>query len=225
MCRALGIFVLLLFAVTTLKADPVVLTGGTLVFNANQTNPFTLTGQGTVINGFNSSLQIVEGSSHTVNGGQTITGLRLGGLDGQDGELGVFFPVTVAGITYSSGNVILLQLHPDEIAPFVVPGAASGFVLTAPLTMTGGIRGFNGPGFDNEFFFNTLSALGTQTLTFRICNGCSPDRTVFILDSWVLTIGPTVQGVTVQSVPEPSSVLLLMTSVAALPWLKRRFRR
>lgn len=222
MCRTLGIFVLLFFAVTTSKADPVILTGGTLVFNDIQpVSPFTLTGEGTVIRGGNSALRIVEGGIELI-GGRTITGLRLLGLDSQDGELGASFPVTVAGITYNSGHIILLQLQPSTIAPFVVPGPASGFVLTAPLTLTGGIFGFNGPGFDNQFFFNSLSAVGTQVLTFRNCTVCNPGVTVFLLDSWVLNIGPTVSGVTIQSVPEPSSVLLLISSVSALSWMRRR---
>jgi len=224
MYRTLGILVLLFFAVTTSKADPVILTGGTLVFNDIQpTSPFTLTGAGTVISGVNAQLRIVEGTL-AVSGGQTITGLRLLGLDSQDEELIVPFPVTVAGITYSSGNVILLQLQPSTLAPFIVPGPASGFVLTAPLTLTGGIAGFNGPGLDNQFFSNSLSAQGTQVLTFRNCPGCNPGVNVFILDSWVLTIGPTVAGVTIQSIPEPSSVLLLMTSVSALSLMRRKRR-
>jgi hypothetical protein len=223
MYRTLGILVLLFLGVTSLKADPVILTGGTLVFNDIEPGcKFTLTGPGTVINGGNSTLHTVQGGSLLVNSGQTITGLRLGGLDSQDGELGVPFPVTVAGITYNSGNVILLQLQPSTLAPFVVPGPASGFVLTAPLTLTGGIFGFNGPGLDNQFFFNSLSAVGTQVLTFRTCFVCNPNLNVFILESWVLNIGPTVSGVTIQSVPEPSSVLLLISSVSALSWMRRR---
>jgi len=223
MFRTLGILVFLFLGVTTLKADPVILTGGTLVFNDIQpTSPFTLTGAGTVISGVNAQLHIVEGGTVAVNSGQTITGLRLLGLDSQDGELIVPFPVTVAGITYSSGNVILLQLQPSTLAPFIVPGPASGFVLTAPLTLTGGIAGFNGPGLDNQFFSNSLSAQGTQVLTFRNCPGCNPGVNVFVLDSWVLTIGPTVAGVTIQSIPEPSSVLLLISNVSALSWMRRR---
>jgi len=122
MFRTLGILVFLFLGVTTLKADPVILTGGTLVFNDIQpTSPFTLTGAGTVISGVNAQLHIVEGGTVAVNSGQTITGLRLLGLDSQDGEVNASFPITVAGVTYNSGHIILLQLSTKPIS-FIVPG-------------------------------------------------------------------------------------------------------
>src|SRR6185295_20155024 len=109
----------------------------------------------------------------------------------------------------SSGQLILLQLHSNPIA-FTLPGLASGFVVTAPLTLTGGVFGFNSPGFQDELFSHTLSGQGSQILTFSTCFACSPQRNVYQLDSWVLTLGPAPAGVTVQAVPEPTSVFLLM---------------
>jgi hypothetical protein len=98
MYRTLGILVLLFLGVTTLKADPVVLTGGTIVINGHEPNSFTLTGDGTVINSLNGSLNTVLGGTFLVNGGQQLQGLRLA-LDSQDGELIASFPITVAGVT------------------------------------------------------------------------------------------------------------------------------
>jgi len=222
MYRTLGILVLLFLGVTTLKADPVVITGGTLLINQAGSHPFTLTGDGTVINGLNGTLNDILGGTFLVNGGQQIQGLRLA-LDSQDAELISTFPITVGGVTYSSGNAIVLQLQSNPIA-FIVPGPANGFVVTAPLSLTGGVFGFNSPFFQDPLFSHTLSGQGTQVLTFSRCFVCNPDGTVYQLNSWVLTVGAVAPGVTVQAVPEPSSVLLLMTSVGALSWVRRRNR-
>jgi len=218
MRRILGIFVLLFLGVTTSKADPVVITGGTLIYDQANGHPFTLTGDGTVINGSTASLIAVTGSTALVVSGQQISFLRIP-VDTQDGEISATFPITVAGVTYSSGHIILLQLISNTFS-FTVPGPASGFTVTAPLTMTGGVFGFNGPGFNNEFFSHTLLGQGTQVFTFRICAVCGGN--VYILESWVGTFGSVAPGVTVQTVPEPASILLLVTSVAALSWKRRR---
>lgn len=225
MYRTLGILVLLFLGVTTLKADPVVITGGTIIFDNTSLHTFTLTGQGTVINGGNSTLSVVMGGSVLVISGRTIQGLRLP-LDSQDGEVNASFPITVDGVTYSSGHIILLQLASNPIS-FVVPGPASGFTVTAPLTMTGGVFGFNGPGFDNQFFFNSLTGQGTQVFTFTRCTVCNDPLigNVFILESWIGTFGAVAPGVTVQTVPEPGSIMLLLTSVTALSWMKGRNKR
>ena len=225
MYRTLGILVLLFLGVTTLKADPLTITGGTLIFDNTGSHSFTLSGPGTVINGFNSTLSQVMGGTVPVMSGQQIQGLRLP-LDSQDGEINATFPITVAGINFNSGGIILLQLASNPVS-FVVPGPASGFTVTAPLTMTGGVFGFNDIGMNDQVFSHTLSGQGTQVFTFIHCAACGSPGTanVFILQSWIGTFGAVAPGVTVQSVPEPGSILLLMTSVTALSWMKRRNKR
>src|SRR6185295_3371468 len=133
MYRALGIFVLLFLGVTTLKADPVVLTGGTLVLDNKGSHPFTLTGNGTVINGLNGTLAPTLGGTALVNSGQQtqLTGAVGLALDSQDGEVFATFPITIEGVTFSSGFSILLQLRSNAVV-FTLPGNASGFVVTAP---------------------------------------------------------------------------------------------
>ena len=222
MCKTLGIIVVLFLAVTTLKADPVIITGGTLIYDQANGHPFTLTGDGTVINGSTASLSAVMGTTVLVAGGREITFLNLA-VDTQDGEISATFPITVGGVTYNSGHIILLQLRSNAF-PFIVPGPANGFILTAPLTMTGGVFGFNGPGFNNEFFSNTLLGQGTQVFTFRNCLACTTAgvTNVYMLESWVGTFGAVAPGVTVQTIPEPASIFLLATSAAALSWMNRR---
>jgi len=225
MYRTLGIFVLLFVGFTTSKADPVVITGGTLVFNQAQSNPFTLTGEGTVINGLNSSLSQVMGASVLVISGRQTLPLNLP-LDSQDGEVNASFPITVAGVTYDSGHIILLQLSTNPIS-FIVPGPASGFTVTAPLTTTRGfVAGYNGIGFTDEFFRSNFSGQGTQVFTFIHC-ACNDPLLgdIYVLQSWTGTFGAVAPGVTIQTVPEPSSVLLLMTSVSALSLMRRKTER
>jgi hypothetical protein len=223
MYRTLGILVFLFLGVTSLKADPVVITGGTLVFNQGQANPFTLTGQGTVINGLNSSLSQVMGSTVLVVGGRQVT-LNLP-LDSQDGEVNASFPITVGGVTYNSGHIILLQLSTNPVT-FVVPGPANGFTVTAPLSLTRGfVAGYNGIGFTDEFFSSSLTGEGTQVFTFRYCTACfNPGLTVFFLESWTGTFGAVAPGVTVQTIPEPTSMFLLVTSMTALSWMRRKWK-
>jgi hypothetical protein len=220
MHRLLGLLALLFLGVTSSKADPVIISGGVLVYD--QTfggHPFTLTGAGTVINGGTSSLSTVMGGSVPVLVGRQIQ-LFLLPLDSQNGEISATFPITVAGVTYSSGHTILLQLASNPVS-FIVPAGGNGFVVTAPLTMTGGVFGFNSPLFEDQFFFHTLAGQGTQVFTFTSCF-CNDPRGIYILESWTGTFGAVAPGVTVQSVPEPGSVLLLVTSVAALSWMRRR---
>lgn len=222
--RILGVLALLCLGVTPLKADPVVITGGTLIYDQASGHPFTLTGAGTVINGGTSSLSLVLGGSVPVRVGQQIQGLRLP-LDSQDLEIFATFPITVAGVTYNSGFVILLQLSSNPVS-FTVPGPANGFIVTAPLTMTGGVAGFNSPNFNDQFFSNTLTGQGTQVFTFINCFACHDALgDIYVLESWVGRFGAVAPAVTVQSVPEPASVLLLLTSVAALSGLRRRNHR
>jgi hypothetical protein len=228
MYRTLGIFVLLFVGVTTLKADPVVINGGTLFLDRSDQatrNPFTLTGDGTVINGTTSGIGQVLGSFVVVVSGRQTVPLRIS-LDSQDGTVGATFPISVGGITYNSGHLILLQLRFTELS-FIVPGPASGFTVTAPFTMNGFVAGYNGIGFTDEIFSNSLAGQGTQVFTFTHCAPCNDPLlgTLYILDSWTATFGAVATGVTIQTVPEPGSIFLLLTSVSALSWMKRRNRR
>ena len=214
--------VLLFLAVTmTSKADPVVIAGGTLTYSDQaQSHPFTLTGEGTIINGVNSSLAYQVGGSFPVRVGRQVVGVHPF-ADNQDGNIVASFPVTVGGVTYNSGYAILLQLNFTGLS-FTVPGPnISGFTVTAPFMMSGYVAGYDGPFCcGSHFFSNTLAGAGTQVLSFHYF-GRDTLGDVYVADSWTLTFGPVASGVTVQAVPEPISFLLLGTGASAL-WAYHR---
>jgi len=207
-------FAVFFLTTATVSADPI--TAGSLTFVPSSASGFTLSGPGLTVNGFTAPLN--SSVSLLANGvfGPGSSGLTGGSVDSQDSELALTMPITAQGVTYTPGAYLIgLRFSSSS---FTAPlDLASGFVVIAPFSLTSGlIEGYpNAPG-DVPIFSVPLTGDGTTILTFTLQPG-----NVYRLQSQVFLFGTTVQGTTVQSIPEPASMLLLLTSFAGLA----RFRR
>ena len=212
--------ILLLFLLVSCAApalaDPVLISSGTIIYSRTQPGSFTLSGSGLAANGTTAPLFFsvsLLSNGVVAPGGSLSTG---GSIDTQDSEWVVTLPITAEGVSHTpSASLLALGF---SSASFTAPiGPASGFVVVAPFTITSGLlEGYPNSLGDVPLFSVPLTGQGITTLTFL-----SQPGGVYRLESQIFVFGTTVQGVTVQSIPEPASVLLLLTSFAGLV----RFRR
>lgn len=212
------IFVTAMTFASVVSADPVTVTGGSIQLTRSGASSFSMFGAGLSATGTTAPLNPLVSlfANGIISPGGT--GQTGGSLDSQDSELFLASPITVDGVSYSPFSTILqLQLSSANFTAPVVP--SSGFIVIAPFTLTAGlIEGYPGlPGQDNPLFSHNLTGSGITTLTFLL----TPSGQ-YQLQSQSLTFGPTVAGVTVQSIPEPASVLLLLSSFAGLARFRRR---
>lgn len=211
-----SLFVAILFlTASTASADPI--TAGTLTFVGSSPSPFTLSGPGLALNG--TSAQLISSVSLLSNGlmvpgGSGATG---GSVDSQDGELALSVPLTVQGVSQSPNSTLLILRFSSS--SFTAPIAlASGFVVTAPFSLTSGlVEGYAGLPGDVPLFSAPLTGQGITTLTF-----VSQPGGVFRLQSQTFVFGTSVQGVSVQSIPEPTSVMLIVSGILAFAGYRKR---
>lgn len=212
---------LILVVPTSAKGDPVTVTGGTLTYSRIGSTPFILTGSGLALTGSTSPLnaQVSLLGNGTLAPGQT--GSTGGSLDSQDGELYLSNPITVEYNLYSPGaSLFALNISSGS---FTVPiESVSGFVVVAPFSVvTGLVEGYaTSLGVGDLIFTNPLIGSGTTTLLYlRTPSG---DYQLF---SQTLSFGQSVSSVTVNTIPEPSTLLLLGSGLAGLLARKaRQFR-
>lgn len=208
------LFAVFFLTTATVSADPI--TAGSLTFVPASGTGFTLSGPGLTLNGttaqLNSSVSLLA-NGLIAPGGNGSTG---GSLDSQDSELFLTMPVTVQGASQTPG-AYLLGLRFSSSSFMAPVELASGFVVVAPFSLTSGlIEGYPSSLGDDPIFSVPLTGQGTTILTFMLQPG-----NVYRLTSQTFLFGTTVQGTTVQSIPEPASMFLLLTSFAGLA----RFRR
>jgi hypothetical protein len=191
------VLAILFLTASTASADPI--TAGSLTFSGSSPSPFSLSGPGLAMNG--TSAQLISSVSLLSNGlfvpgGSGMTG---GSVDSQDGELELSTPLTVGGVLQSPNSTLLILRFSSS--SFVVPvGPTSGFVVIAPFSLTSGlVEGYAGLPGDVPLFSG-----------------------VFRLQSQTFVFGATVQGVSVQSIPEPTSVMLIFSGILAFAGYRKR---
>jgi hypothetical protein len=211
------ILAILLLAASSVSADPVTIATGSVNYFSSSPGSFTLNGSGLAVTGttapLNSSISLLA-NGFMAPGGSGSTG---GSVDTQDNELFVSVPFTALGATQVPG-ASLLQLRFSS-SGFVVPaGVSSGFIVVAPFALTSGLlEGYPGSLGDSPLFSVPLTGQGTTTLTFVFVPSGG-----YRLQSQTFVFGPSVQQVTVQSIPEPTTVLLLFSGILALAGYRKR---
>ncbi len=210
------VLAILFLTVSTASADPI--TAGSLTFSGSSPSPFSLSGPGLALNG--TSAQLISSVSLLSNGlfvpgGSGMTG---GSVDSQDGELELSIPLTVGGVLQSPNTTLLILRFSSS--SFVVPvGPAAGFVVIAPFSLTSGlVEGYAGLPGDVPLFSAQLTGQGITTLTFVAL----PGGGLYRLERQTFVFGATVQGVSVQSIPEPTSVMLIFSGILAFAGYRKR---
>ena len=210
------LFLAILFlTASSVSADPVTL--GSLTFVPTSGTGFTLSGPGLAVNGttatLNSSVSLLSNGLF-LPGTNGSTG---GSVDSQDGELFLTMPITAQGVSYNPG-AYLIGLRFSSSSFMTPVQLASGFVVVAPFSLTAGlIEGYPNALGDVPIFSVPLTGQGTTILTFMLQPG-----NVYRLQSQTFLFGTTVQGTTVQSIPEPTSMLLIFSGMLALAGYRKR---
>lgn len=212
-----------LLPLVSAHADPIVLSGSATVFNSPPNVRATVN-----INGSNATttfaanvtarpglfgLRVCSESTAGMTNGCTSAGLGWTS-SGSD----ISGTVTVNGVNFSADVTNQLGLNFNAFS-FTIPPellSADAFKITAPFSFTGL--------FASPSLSEVLDLTGQGTVTVFLSR-----RTVGLfpgiyLDQAIYTFGPTVEGVTVEAVPEPATIVLLLSGLAgtALRFRKRR---
>ena len=212
-----------LLPLVSAHADPIVLTGSATVFNASpnlRANVNVNGSNGTTTFAANVTarpglfgLRVCSESTAGMTNGCTSAGLGWTS-SGSD----ISGTVTVNGVNFPADVINQLGLNFNAFS-FTIPPellSANAFKITAPFSFTGL--------FASPSLSEVLDLTGQGTVTVFLSR-----RTVGLfpgiyLDQAIYTFGPTVEGVTVEAVPEPATMLLLLSGLAgtALRFRKRR---
>ena len=203
----------------TANADPIVVSGTGIVVNASSgifgpAGGFNLTGTN-----FSANVSDGGGVDHIGNFGISPCSLSVGGLLG---------PCTTANNGYSSqsdlrGSVffngisfqasVVNSLNFQLLSPtFVIPPELlddDAIKIIAPFT-------FTGFGSGPDLGAQTIELTGQGTVVLFLTRQTRGSITGLFLDHADYTFGPTVAGVTIESVPEPARLVLLFTGLGAV---------
>jgi hypothetical protein len=218
--RFVRIFAILVFGLTafaTAQADPIVVSGNAVVVNGPTFGPtigFNLTGQN-----FSASLNYNNDPASFMHFGIWPCSRSGGGLvgtcttanNGYQGQSELLGPFTFNGQTFQASpavnSVNVLLTSPTFVIPpeflddaAVVVIAPFGFVGSISIDATGELIELEGMG--TVRLLLTRQTVGTITGLF--------------LERADYTFGPTVSGVTVESVPEPATLVLLVSGLAGV---------
>ena len=217
--RFIKVFAVVVFGLAsfaTVQADPIVVSGNAVVTNGPVFGPtisFNLTGQN-----FSANLNYNNDPASIMHFGIWPCSRSGGGLNGpcttanngyvgQSELLGTFtfngqtFQASVinsVNVNLTSPTFVIPPEFLDDAAVVVI--APFGFVGSISIAATGEIINLEGQG--------TVRLLLTRQTIGSI--------TGLFLDRADYTFGPTVAGVTIESVPEPATLMLLFTGLGAV---------
>lgn len=207
------------------NADPITVTGSATITNGQFFGP-----QGTVsLSGQNFSANVTDfGSVSTFgNFGISPCSRSVGGLNGPCTGANLNFvstgsdpkgTFTINGTTFTSSVVDSLSLNFQSVS-FVIPQNlldASAVRIIAPFTFTGVAAPSSGPQVNLE---------GQGTVTLFLTRQTVFGFTGLFLDHADYAFGPTVSGVSIEAVPEPTTLVLMFTGLAGVVQATRSRRR
>lgn len=226
--RSISTLITLLATVTfslavaaSVNADPITVSGSATIVNGQSFGPaatVNLTGQGF-------SANVTDSSGNFGNFGISPCSRSIGGLNGPCTGANLNFvsigsdlqgTFTINGTSFSSGVLNQLSLSFASVS-FVIPSELlddAAVRITAPFTFTGSALPDGG---------QPLSLEGQGTVQLFLTRQTVNNFTGLFLDHADYIFGPTPAGVTIESVPEPATLVLLFSGLAgAALKLKRR---
>ncbi|HEU4837744.1 MAG TPA: PEP-CTERM sorting domain-containing protein [Pyrinomonadaceae bacterium] len=209
LCRLIAVVTFLLTTITIAQADPIVVSGSATLTSgvvSEVRGPVNITGTN-----FSASLIVVGGNFGLGNCSSFLAGLNgpctsgsVGGFVVGTDLLGTF---TVNGVTFNSN--VINQMNLSFTGPsFLIPAellGASAVQITAPFSFTGAAV--------SPALSEVVMLQGQGTVHVVLVRRTIGIFTGFFLDHADYVFGSTVNGVTVEEVPEPMTLVLLATGL------------
>ena len=209
LCRFFAVVTFLFAAIISVQADPITVSGNATLTSgvvSEVRGPVNLTGTN-----FSASVFIVGGNFGLGNCSAFLAGLNgpctsanvSGFVVGTD-LIGTF---TVNGMTFNSDVINQMNLMftgPGFVIPAELLGAAA-IQITAPFSFTGAAA--------SPALSEVVLLQGQGTVHVVLVRRTIGIFTGFFLDHADYVFGSTVEGVTIEEVPEPTTLLLLITGL------------
>jgi hypothetical protein len=222
LCLLLAVVTYLFASFTSAQADPITVSGSATLTSGTVSEvrgPVNLTGTN-----FSASVVIVGGNFGLGNCSSFLAGLNgpctnanvNGFVVGTD-LIGTF---TVNGVTFNSN--VINQMNMMFTGPgFAIPAellGASAVQITAPFTFTGAAA--------SPLLSEVVMLQGQGTVNIVLVRRTIGIFTGFFLDHADYVFGSTVEGVTVAEVPEPTTLVLLVTGLGGgMLYRRKRVRK
>ena len=218
LCRLLAVVTVLLAGISIAHADPIVVSGSATLTSgivSEVRGPVNLTGTN-----FSASVFVVGGNFGLGNCSSFLTGLNgpctsanVGGFVVGTDLIGTF---TVNGVTFNSN--VINQMNMMFTGPsFVIPAellGASTIQVTAPFTFSGAAA--------SPVLSEIVMLQGQGTVQVVLVRRTIGIFSGFFLDHADYVFGSTVSGVTVAEVPEPTTLVLLLSGLAGGVMYRRK---
>jgi PEP-CTERM motif len=216
-----------LAAAATVSAAPITVTGGIVVVNGEFFGP-SATANLMGPNFSTNPLTDSGGADHFGYFGIAPCSRSIGGLNGPCTGASLSYngtgewrgPVAFNGIFFNSdvvNNLNLTITSPSWVIPAEFLDDAA-VLITAPFTLTGFGAG-------PVLGLQTIELVGEGTVRLLLTRQTVGGFTGLFLDRADYTLGSTVSGVTIESVPEPASMMLLLSGLAATAFGVRKHTR